>query len=314
MAAITLPNSRGEALWRVIREKWEWEEAEGEWADFVHLSRFHFQRVFLRYLGETPGDLRRRLRLERAAHTLCTSRLAVTTVAFDAGYESVEGFSRAFHRAYGIAPSHYRRIPFPRLHLPCANGIHYDAAQGQPELRPTKGVTNMDILDRLIDHDVWMTRRMLERATPLTDADLDAPIAVPRTPMPFESEEGTLREALNRLVFTKEIWLASVRGQPFPQGPQDKSVAGMLARLDAAFIEFAEVARRIRDENRWDETFVDADSTPPISFSYGGMIAHVVTFTAFRRNAALKILEQLGINDLGYGDPIEWEREVAHPQ
>jgi len=43
------------------------------------------------------------------------------------------------------------------------------------------------------------------------------------------------------------------------------------------------------------------------------MIAHVITFSAFRSSAALKILEKLGINDLGYSDPIEWERK-AYPK
>jgi uncharacterized damage-inducible protein DinB len=169
---------------------------------------------------------------------------------------------------------------------------------------------NMDIIDRLIDHDTWMTRRMLERAHGLSNEQLDAPVAVPENPLPFESEEGTLREALNRLVHTKEIWLAAVRNQPIPEG-LDKSIPGMLKRLDSSFIEFAEVVRQVRDEKRWDEQFVDEMGEQPERFSYGGMIAHVVTFSAFRRSAALKILEQLGINDLGYGDPIEWERQVA---
>lgn len=168
----------------------------------------------------------------------------------------------------------------------------------------------MDITDRLIDHDVWMTRRLLERAQTLSDEQLDAPIAKPEHPLPFESEAGTLREALNRLVFTKEVWLAAVRNQPIPQN-EDKSIPGLHQRLDASFIEFAELVRQVRDENRWDETFVDAICEPAESFTYGGMIAHVVTFSAFRRSAALKILAGLGINDLGYGDPIEWERQVA---
>ena len=109
---------------------------------------------------------------------------------------------------------------------------------------------------------------------------------------------------------TKEVWLAAVRNQPIPEG-LDKSIPGMLKRLDSRFIEFAEVVRRVRDENRWDEHFVDETCEQPERFSYGGMIAHVVTFSAFRRSAALKIMEKLGVDDLGYGDPIEWEREVA---
>ena len=305
-----LPNSRTEALLRIISDNWDEEYAVESWAEQVHLSRFYFQRMFLRLIGETPGELRRRLFLERAAHWLCTTSRSVTEIAFDSGYESLEGFSRAFSHAYELSPSHYRRIPFPRVRLPSAGGIHYDPSQRRPRQFTTKGVMNMDIVDRLIDHDTWMTRRMLERAQDLSDEQLDAPVAVPRTPLPFESEEGTLRGALNRLVHTKEIWLAAVRNQPIPQ-ELDMSIPGMLNRLDTSFIEFAEVVRRVRDENRWDEQFVDEMGEQPERFSYGGMVAHVVTFSAFRRSAALKILEKLGINDLGYGDPIEWERKVT---
>lgn len=91
-----LPNARTEALLRIIGESWDEEEGESAWAEKVHLSRFHFQRMFHRLIGETPGELRRRLRLECAAHRLCTTQQAVTEIAFDAGYESLEGFSRAF--------------------------------------------------------------------------------------------------------------------------------------------------------------------------------------------------------------------------
>ena len=82
-----LPNARAEALLRIISESWNDEDAERAWAERVHLSRFHFQRVFHRLIGETPGELRRRLRLECAAHALATTQQAVTEIAFDAGYE-----------------------------------------------------------------------------------------------------------------------------------------------------------------------------------------------------------------------------------
>lgn len=305
-----LPNSRTAALLRIIGESWNDACAVERWAEQVHLSRFYFQRMFLQLIGETPGELRRRLVLERAAHSLCTTSQSVTNIALDAGYESLEGFSRAFHRAYGLSPTHYRRMSFPRLHLPSSGDIHYDPSRRQPRQFAAKGVRNMDIIDRLIDHDTWMTRRMLERARGLADEQLDAPVAVSDSPLPFESEEGTLRGALNRLIRTKEIWLAAVRNQPLPEGLDD-SIPGMLKRLDSSFIEFAEMVRRVRDENRWDEQFVDDTGEQPERFSYGGMIAHVVTFSAFRRSAALKILNRLGIDELGYGDPIEWERKVA---
>ena len=72
------------------------------------LSAFHFHRVFRGLVGETPLELHRRLRMERAAERLCHSRHGVTTVAFDAGYETHEAFTRAFRQRYGVAPSAFR--------------------------------------------------------------------------------------------------------------------------------------------------------------------------------------------------------------
>jgi hypothetical protein len=41
--------------------------------------------------------------------------------------------------------------------------------------------------------------------------------------------------------------------------------------------------RAIVAEGRLDETFVDALCDPPQIFTYGGMVAHVLTFAAHRR-------------------------------
>jgi len=44
----------------------------------ANYSRFYFQRLFREATGETPSDLRRRLRLERAAYRLRHTRQPVT--------------------------------------------------------------------------------------------------------------------------------------------------------------------------------------------------------------------------------------------
>src|SRR5437667_10951161 len=71
------------------------------------LAQFH--RVFRGMLTENPGEMRRWLLLERAAFQLGRTRVSVTEIAFDARYESLEGFTRAFLRAFVLSPSHYRR-------------------------------------------------------------------------------------------------------------------------------------------------------------------------------------------------------------
>lgn len=41
---------------------------------------------------------------------------------------------------------------------------------------------------------------------------------------------------------------------------------------------------------------------PPETFNYGGVIAHNLTFSAYRRTVAIEVFEQIGITDLGSGD------------
>src|SRR5688500_14333792 len=72
------------------------------------LSPFHFHRVFRGMLGETPLELHRRLRLERAAFRLAHDDSPVTHIALEAGYETHESFTRAFRAAYGRSPSEFR--------------------------------------------------------------------------------------------------------------------------------------------------------------------------------------------------------------
>ena len=73
------------------------------------LSPFHFHRIFRGMMGETPLEMHRRLRLERAAWQLLGRDAGVTTVAFEAGYETHEAFTRAFRAAYGTSPSAFRQ-------------------------------------------------------------------------------------------------------------------------------------------------------------------------------------------------------------
>lgn len=290
-------------------------------AGLACMSRFHFQRLFRRMMGESPGAFRRRLLLERAAYELRNGATDITNVAFNAAYDSLEGFSRAFRTAYGLSPSQFRVCGSESYNLPANNGFHFAPTQSgaartttdwpfrsTPALEP--GGSTMDLTDRLIAHDEWMTRRLLERARELTETQLDTPLGIFKAPLPFDPSEDTLRAALARMIFTKEVWTAAVFGRTIPD-EADNSLDGLSARLDSAFSEFAEIVRSVRDGNRWDESFVDGVCTPPETFTFGGMISHVVTFSAYRRSIALKIMDSLGLNDLGYGDPIEWERAVS---
>ncbi|WP_265563983.1 AraC family transcriptional regulator [Sphingomicrobium arenosum] len=74
----------------------------------VGVSRSVMMERFSKALGCGPTSYRNRLRLATAARALRTSDRPVSQIGFAAGYESEEGFSRAFKKAYGVSPSKYR--------------------------------------------------------------------------------------------------------------------------------------------------------------------------------------------------------------
>ena len=90
-----------------------------------------------------------------------------------------------------------------------------------------------------------------------------------------------------------------------------ETVASMRARLADAGPAFLTQVREIVDDGRLDETFVDAVCDPPEVFTYGGMIAHVLTFAAHRRTLVCGALIDAGVTDLGAGDPMRWVADHA---
>jgi AraC family transcriptional regulator len=100
------------------------------------LSRFHFHRVFRGMVGETPMELVRRLRLERAAWRLIHTDRPVTMIAFDAGYETHEAFTRAFRDCYAKPPSEFRRRSSARIELAAPCGVHFSEDGRIPHFIP----------------------------------------------------------------------------------------------------------------------------------------------------------------------------------
>jgi AraC family transcriptional regulator len=269
------------------------------------LSPFHFNRLVASRIGEPPVAFRRRLLLERAAYQLSVTSAPVTEIAFDAGYGSPEAFTRAFGRAFGRTPSEVRGTQSaPRaFDLPAPNGVHFHPP-GWLRVPAAKGRPAMDLIDRMLEHDRWIVGEILERASGLTDAQLDEPIDIGIETI--EESNISLRGLLASLVNTKERWTAAVEGRTVP--PQgDTSLPALKERFGIAGPEFVRLVQAARRRGEEEMTFIDATCDPPESFTYGGVIAHVLNFSAFRRTLALSALWELGIRDLGSGDPRNWE-------
>ena len=265
-----------------------------ELARRAHFSRDHLDRLLAAATGESPVALRRRLLLERAAWQLRTGAATPSEAAVAAGYGSLAAFSRAFARAHGTPPSAFDG----EVQIDAPNGIHFHPPAGL--LVPA--TPRRDLTDRLVMHHVDRVRELLTAAATLPDDALARELRPGMVLVWFEGPEPSAALMAERLVFTLEVWVAAITGQPVPEGGGE-----LLPRFERAARSFARIAKRVRDEGAYDDAFVDALCEPPEAFTYGGVLAHVLTYGAIRREALAGVLRELGA-DVAHSDPIEWER------
>jgi AraC family transcriptional regulator len=268
-------------------------------ADRAHFSRDHLDRLLAAATGESPVALRRRLLLERAAWQLRTGAASATEAAAAAGYGSLAAFSRAFARAYGAPPSAYTGP----AELEAPNGIHFHPPAGLLIPGAREPVARRDLTERMVAHHIARVRELLEAAANLPRERLEEPRRPGFVAVWFEGEEPSAALMAERLVYTLEVWAAAILGEPQPE-PRG---GDLLRRHDRAAADLARIARRIRDTAAWDDAFVDALCEPPQSFTYGGVISHVLAYGAIRREALAGVLRELGAPIASSGDPIEWE-------
>lgn len=76
-------------------------------------SPWYCYRLFTEHTGLTPASYIRRLRLARAAMRLKKDGGRIADVAFELGFGSVDGFTRAFTREFGMCPGAYADDPVP---------------------------------------------------------------------------------------------------------------------------------------------------------------------------------------------------------
>jgi AraC family transcriptional regulator len=288
------------------------ERDAGSLARRAYRSRTQFYRVFRAMIEETPVAMRRRLLLERAAWQLSRTQISVTDIGLDAGYGSLEAFTRAFRKAFRVSPSLYRRMGATYTHLHTTNGIHHHSGRND-----TKGVgRSMDLFDIFSGQESWHTQRLLDLAKTLNDEQLDLPLQNQMKIFPWDGPDQSLRQILERMVQTKEVWVAALTGGNMPPmdnaPPEERTPSAMLVRAKKADAAFNSVLTDVRNRSAWDDTFVDALCEPPETFTFGGMFAHVIIFNAHRRMLAIDTMRRLGVNVEGFGCPEEYLASLTH--
>lgn len=85
-----------------------------ELAAHLNISKYHLSRSFPERIGCGLNDYVNSLRADHAAMLLASTKISVTQVGFDSGFESSSTFFRAFKKQYGVSPKQYRDHPNPR--------------------------------------------------------------------------------------------------------------------------------------------------------------------------------------------------------
>src|SRR5437660_11868785 len=71
----------------------------------VHMSPYHFARLFKRSTGTAPHRFVLRRRIDRATTLLTTGELSIAEVARLVGFQTTSHFTTVFRRITGITPS-----------------------------------------------------------------------------------------------------------------------------------------------------------------------------------------------------------------
>ena len=111
-------------------------------ADLARVSQYspwYSYRIFVNLLHMTPTVYIRRLRLSKSALQLRDEKVKIVEVAFDAGFDSVDGYQRAFYKEFGYNPHEYSVCPSP-IYLFKPYGIKYTNRKENKDMSEVKNV------------------------------------------------------------------------------------------------------------------------------------------------------------------------------
>ncbi len=270
-------------------------------------SRSHFSRTFSAKFGESARSFRRRLQLEAGAYLLRRSKFSIGEVAIEVGFETPEGFTKAFRSTFGLAPRDFRLQAGRSYWVSAPSGVHFHP-NGLIVRR--QGETSMKLSEILIRHHVDETSAILRHLETLDDADLDRATVAATEGVPWETYEPSLRGLSRCLVATEAIWVAAFDGTEFPAIESKPTVSELIATHDSVGKRLIQLLNDVESQDLWESEFVDALCDDHVRFEYGAVVAHIIVFSAHRRQLALAALRSLGVVGLDYGDPINWLRVV----
>jgi AraC family transcriptional regulator len=119
-------------------------------------SSYHFARLFQAYIGETPFEFIRRIRLATALRMLQEdSDASVTEIALGIGYDTSAAFNKALRKALDLTPGGFRKLGKERQ-----NALIYDLSQPRYPKEINVNLTpEFDSISRPLTHYVFLEKR-----------------------------------------------------------------------------------------------------------------------------------------------------------
>ena len=102
-------------------------------------SPWYSYRLFQSLLHMTPAVYIWRLRLSKSALRLRDEKIKIIDVTYDSGFESVDGYQRAFYKEFGCNPYEYSVCPTP-IYLFKPYGIKYAQRKENKDMSEVKNV------------------------------------------------------------------------------------------------------------------------------------------------------------------------------
>jgi AraC family transcriptional regulator len=129
-------------------------------------SSYHFARLFNAYVGETPFEFLRRLRLVTALRMLQEDvEVSVTEIALSIGYDTSASFNKAFRKLLGTNPGDFRKLGKDRQ-----DEVIYALSRPRPLKEITMNLTpDFQTVTRSLTYYVFLEKRgpFAEVAPPL---------------------------------------------------------------------------------------------------------------------------------------------------
>lgn len=94
---------------RYINDRYTENITLDEISEFLHMSKYHFCRVFKQFTGATFLGYVNNLRLTEAHQLLIHTKKSINEIALTTGFNSTAHFTRVFGQVYGKPPREFRK-------------------------------------------------------------------------------------------------------------------------------------------------------------------------------------------------------------